>query len=96
MPYEVSNVLRRLELKGLLSAEAADLAHADLRDLAVELWPWEQLADDAWQLRGSLTCYDAAYVALAAALAAPLVTVDERLARACRSHCALLTPTADG
>jgi predicted nucleic acid-binding protein len=35
-----------------------------------------------WELRGNLTAYDAAYVALAEALEAPLVTRDERLAAA--------------
>lgn len=35
-----------------------------------------------WQLRDNLTAYDAAYVALAEALDAPLITTDGRLARA--------------
>jgi predicted nucleic acid-binding protein len=35
-----------------------------------------------WQLRGSLTAYDAAYVALAEALGAPLITCDRTLASA--------------
>lgn len=35
-----------------------------------------------WELGSNLTAYDAAYVALAEALAAPLVTCDARLARA--------------
>lgn len=34
-----------------------------------------------WSLRDNLTAYDAAYVALAEALDAPLVTSDARLAR---------------
>jgi predicted nucleic acid-binding protein len=38
-----------------------------------------------WALRDNLTPYDAAYVALAEALAAPLVTTDRRLARS-RGH----------
>jgi predicted nucleic acid-binding protein len=35
-----------------------------------------------WQLRDSVTAHDGAYVALAAALDAPLVTRDARLGRA--------------
>jgi predicted nucleic acid-binding protein len=35
-----------------------------------------------WELRADLTACDAAYVALAQALAAPLLTRDERLAAA--------------
>lgn len=35
-----------------------------------------------WELRENVTAYDAAYIALAEALAAPLVTTDAKLARA--------------
>ena len=38
------------------------------------------LADAAWALRENLTFYDALYVALAGALNAPLLTLDQRLA----------------
>ena len=38
-----------------------------------------------WQLRDSATAYDAAYLALAQSLAAPLLTLDERLSRS-RGH----------
>lgn len=40
------------------------------------------LASHAWQLRGNLSFYDALYVALAAKLGAPLVTLDARLKNA--------------
>lgn len=82
LPYEVGNVLRRRRLAGLLSPAEATLAHEGGRRLPIELWPYEVLADRIWDLGGSLTAYDAAYVALAACLDAPLVTADERLARA--------------
>jgi len=35
-----------------------------------------------WSLRDNLTAYDAAYVALAESLPAPLLTCDRRLAKA--------------
>ena len=42
-----------------------------------------------WELRASLTPFDAAYVALAEALDAPLLTADRRLSRAPEIHCAV-------
>jgi len=38
--------------------------------------------DRIWSLRANLTAYDAAYVALAESLPAPLITRDTRLAKA--------------
>jgi predicted nucleic acid-binding protein len=45
-------------------------------------YPHAPLVPRIWELKENLTAYDAAYVALAEALDAPLVTMDERLARA--------------
>ncbi len=42
-----------------------------------------------WELRDSLTAYDATYVALAEALACELVTADARLAQAPGPTCAI-------
>jgi predicted nucleic acid-binding protein len=42
-----------------------------------------------WELRDNLTIYDAAYVALAEALQAPLLTGDRQLARATGPRCAI-------
>ena len=95
LPFEVANVLRRLELAGRISAETAALAHSDLIDLPVQLWPYAALASGAWQLRGSLTLYDAAYVRLAAQLGVPLVTIDQRLARTASSSCQVVVPGVD-
>ncbi|MDQ3480387.1 MAG: type II toxin-antitoxin system VapC family toxin [Actinomycetota bacterium] len=78
--FETANILRRLELTdGLPSAEAGH-AHSDLLDLRMTLWPYAPMAQSVWRLRGSITCYVAAYVALAEHLDAPLVTLDHRLA----------------
>jgi predicted nucleic acid-binding protein len=41
----------------------------------------------AYELRANVSAYDSAYVALAEALDCPLVTVDERLARASGPRC---------
>ena len=57
-------------------AEEASLAHADLLDLRVELFPYAPFAARIWALRQNVTCYDAWYVAVAEALSAPLATLD--------------------
>jgi predicted nucleic acid-binding protein len=56
------------------------------------LWPVGRTSARAWELRGSVTYYDASYVALAELLDAPLVTLDPRLARAPGPRCEFLTP----
>ena len=90
--FEVANVLRRHELAGIISADQAAQAHADLLDLALELWPYEPLALRAWELRGSVTVYDATYVALAELLRSTLVTLDARLAAAPGLRCRVAHP----
>jgi predicted nucleic acid-binding protein len=91
---EVSNILRRSALAGTLSAEEASLAHADLLELRVELFPYAPFAPRIWDLRENVTCYEAWYVAVAEALDAPLATLGGRLAKAPGPRCRfLLTPT---
>lgn len=92
MPFEVGNILRRAALRGEISDDVARLAHADLVDMAVELVAYEAVAARAWALRGSVTVYDATYVALAESVNAPLMTLDRRLARASGPRCSVLTP----
>ncbi|GAB2510846.1 hypothetical protein GCM10027064_05420 [Microbacterium petrolearium] len=92
MPAEAANVLRRAELAGRIDAQTAALAHDDLLDLRVELFSFEPFAARAWELRQSVTIYDAWYVALAEHLDAPLATLDLRLSRAPGPRCAFLTP----
>jgi predicted nucleic acid-binding protein len=92
MPVEVANFLRRSVLAGDLSADAASLAHRDLVDLRVELYPYEPHGNRVWELRGNLTAYDAWYVALAEAVDAPLVTLDARIARASGPRCEFRLP----
>lgn len=54
--------------------------------MTITRYPLGATADRVWALRDNLTAYDAAFVALAEALAAPLVTCDRRLARASCHH----------
>lgn len=92
MPVEAANILRRAALAGDVSDDVAALAHADLVALPTELFPYEPFATRVWELRGSVTTYDAWYVALAESLAAPLATLDGRLARSPGPRCRFLGP----
>ena len=79
---EVAQVLRRLAQSAELTPARAALALADFCDLAIERHAHGVLLRRVWSLRTVMSAYDASYVALAEALAAPLVTCDGRLARA--------------
>jgi len=92
LPFEVANILRRHELAGLVSADQAAQAHADLLDLAIDCWPYHPLAARAWELRPNLTTYDAAYVALAELTESRLVTLDGGLAACPGIRCEVVAP----
>ena len=92
MPVEAANILRRTAHAGELSQDLASIAHADLVDLRVALFPYAPLAPRMWELRANLTLYDAWYVALAERLGAGLATLDGRLARAAGPRCDFVVP----
>jgi predicted nucleic acid-binding protein len=50
-----------------------------------------QLIDRIWQLRETLTPYDASYIALAEALGLSLITTDRRLGRSQGHHADVIT-----
>jgi len=79
---EVAQVLRRYAGAGDVTAARCRAALTDLADMPLTRYPHEFLLQRVWELRGNLTAYDAVYVALAEALDAPLLTRDQRLARA--------------
>lgn len=93
LPYEVANVLRRLERSKVIDKSSARLALADLNDLAVHQWPFAPFSARIWELRDNLTSYDAAYVALAEHLEVPLVTIEGRLAQAPGPVCEMWVPS---
>jgi predicted nucleic acid-binding protein len=82
LDVEVTQVLRRAERSGLVSAERAREALLALVDLDIERHEHGVLLNRVWALRQNCTAYDAVYVALAEALQAPLLTLDTRLAEA--------------
>jgi len=79
---EIAQVVRRFALSGELDERRGREALADLSDFPLRRYPHDALLPRIWDLRNNLTGYDAAYVALAEALDAPLLTRDQRLARA--------------
>ncbi|HET9080608.1 MAG TPA: type II toxin-antitoxin system VapC family toxin [Trebonia sp.] len=94
MPVEVANILRRAALAGDISADVASLAHNDLLDLHVEFFPYQPCAARVWELQNNVTCYDGWYVAVAEMLAAPLATLDARLANSAGPRCQFVLPPA--
>jgi predicted nucleic acid-binding protein len=82
LDIEVLQVLRRLSARGALVPDRGRAALDDLSDLPIARYGHGALVDRIWELRHNMTAYDAAYVALAEALDAPLVTCDRRLADA--------------
>ena len=82
LDVEVAQVVRRYAAAGEIDGERGRMALADLADFPLRRYPHDLLLPRIWALRDNLTAYDAAYVALAEALDAPLLTRDKRLAAA--------------
>ncbi len=84
LDVEVAQVLRRYAAAGELTPERGLEALMDLADFPLHRYSHDILLPRIWELRQNVTAYDAAYLALAETLAAPLVTCDARLASASR------------
>ncbi len=89
---EAANVLRRAQLAGQLDPSTASMAFADLRRLPVRTIAFDPLAERIWSLRSTLTASDAAYVAAAEALDAPLLTLDLKMVNASGTTCTFVHP----
>ena len=85
LDLEVARVLRRYPLAGDLNSARGLEALQDLSDLQLIRYPHDLFLPRICEVRRNLTAYDAAYVALAEALAASLVTRDAALASV-RAH----------
>lgn len=84
---ETVSVLRRRWLAKDLTAPRFRAAVGDLESLQMIRCPTLPLMRRAYELRSTVTAYDAVYVALAEGLACPLATADERLVRAPGPRC---------
>ena len=89
LDLEVAQAVRRVCTTGQVPVWRGDGVIADLGMLPVRRYPHTPLLPRIWSLRGNLSSYDAAYIALAEALRAPLLTRDRRLAAA-RGHAAVV------
>lgn len=82
LDIEVTQVLRRYALKGEITPERGNEALDDYTNFPIIKYPHEPLLPRMWELRNTLTAYDAAYISLAEVLEAPLITCDYRIAGA--------------
>ena len=82
LDVEFVQVLRRLVREGTLTPKRAEQAIEDMAVLRITRYAPVLLLQRIWRLRQNLSAYDAAYVALAEKLHAPLITRDQRLAAA--------------
>jgi len=79
---EIAQVLRRHARRGWLTANHCRMVLDAMAEFPLARYPHAALLPRAWALRDKLTAYDAAYVALAETLGAPLLTRDRRIAAA--------------
>ena len=82
LDVEVAQVLRRYVREKTMTPQRGQEALDDFGDLPLRRYPHDFLLPRIWELRARLTAYDAAYVALAELLDAPLLTCDGKIASA--------------
>ena len=88
---EVTNALRRLAARGVLTDDQAALALDGFTRVTLTRYPADWLRPRMWSMRHNLSAYDATYVALAEMTdATALLTTDTRIARAPGVRCPVL------
>lgn len=81
LDLEVAHALSRLARRSIITQDRARDAVLDLIELNITRYPHDVLLERVWDLRHNVSAYDAAYITLAEALDAPLITCDARLTR---------------
>ena len=89
LDIEVAQVLRRFVRERTINEQRGKEALQDLGDLSLNRYPHDFLLQRVWELRATLTAYDAVYVALAELLDAPLLTCDSKIASASGHHASI-------
>ena len=84
---EVLSALRSLTLREEIAEMRGRRAIDRLHRLSVTTFPIDPLMNRIWELRSTVSVYDAWYVALAERLSVTLVTSDRRLAAANGPRC---------
>lgn len=87
---EFANVLRGLLTRRSITPSAAESALAEFMQAPINRHSHEPLMPRVWELRHNLTAFDAAYVALAEALGADLLSIDRRIAGAPDIKCRVI------
>jgi predicted nucleic acid-binding protein len=84
---EVVSALRGLARGNAVLNRAVPRALRHLAGFPLRRMPLAPLLERMWELRANVTPYDAAYVALAERINAPLITCDARLTTASGTRC---------
>ncbi|MHB1533624.1 MAG: type II toxin-antitoxin system VapC family toxin [Acidimicrobiales bacterium] len=84
---EVVSALRGLASRHPVLREVVPAALRHLAGSAIRRLPLSPLLERMWELRDHVTPYDAAYVAVAERLDAPLITCDGKLSAASGPRC---------
>jgi predicted nucleic acid-binding protein len=89
---EATSALRSLVARGELRGDRAATALEQVRTVRAVRYPFEPFARRAWELRNTLTIYDAWYVALAEWLGSDMVSADNALIGARGLRCRIRRP----
>lgn len=94
---ECANVIWKLVKRGMLAGDLARESLSDLVELPLQVQQSLNLVESAFDLADELniTAYDAAYLALAVSMEAPLVTADAALVRKAGRYSGLVRLLSD-